>query len=74
LTDIVILLSAAVVAAPLFQYPWVLVRYRDLLGLSHVDWQQFRSMVFFMVFIARSKAEDIDTMREKLMLAWYRVV
>jgi hypothetical protein len=31
-------------------------------------------MVFFMVFIARSKAEDIDTMREKLMLAWYRLV
>jgi len=31
-------------------------------------------MVFFMVFIARSKVGDIDTMREKLMLAWYRVV
>jgi hypothetical protein len=29
-------------------------------------------MVFFMEFIARSKAENIDTMRGKLMLAWYQ--
>ena len=29
-------------------------------------------MVFFMVFIACSKAENIDTMRGKLMLAWYQ--
>jgi len=29
-------------------------------------------MVFFMVFIAQSKAENIDTMKGKLMLAWYQ--
>jgi len=29
-------------------------------------------MVFFMVFLARSKAENIDTMRGRLMLAWYQ--
>jgi len=29
-------------------------------------------MVFFMVFIAYSKAENIDTMQGKLMLAWYQ--
>jgi hypothetical protein len=29
-------------------------------------------MAFFMVFIARSKAESMDTMKEKLMLAWYQ--
>jgi hypothetical protein len=29
-------------------------------------------MVFFMVFVAGSKAEDIDTMKRKMMLAWYR--
>ena len=29
-------------------------------------------MVFFMVFLARSKVEIIDTMKGKLMLAWYR--
>jgi hypothetical protein len=29
-------------------------------------------MVFFMVFIACSKAENIDTMKGKLMLAWYQ--
>jgi len=28
-------------------------------------------MVFFMAFIVCSKAENIDTMRGKLMLAWY---
>ena len=30
-------------------------------------------MAFFMVFIACSKAENIDAMRGKLMLAWYLV-
>jgi len=30
-------------------------------------------MVFFMVFIARSKAEGIDTMKGISMLAWYRI-
>ena len=29
-------------------------------------------MVFFMVFIACSEAENTDTMTGKLMLAWYR--
>jgi hypothetical protein len=29
-------------------------------------------MVFFMVFVACSKADYIDTMKEKLMLAWYQ--
>ncbi|MGB5200341.1 MAG: hypothetical protein WBR56_10635 [Sedimenticolaceae bacterium] len=29
-------------------------------------------MVFFMVFIARCKAADIDTMRQKLSFAWYQ--
>jgi len=29
-------------------------------------------MVFFMVFIAGSQVEGIDTMKGKLMLAWYR--
>jgi len=30
-------------------------------------------MVFFMVFIAYSKAENIDTMRGDLMQSWYLV-
>ena len=30
-------------------------------------------MVFFMVFDARSKAADIDTMRGELMQSWYLV-
>jgi len=30
------------------------------------------SIVFFMVFIACGKAVNVDTMREKLMLAWYQ--
>jgi len=30
-------------------------------------------MVFFMVFIACSKTENIDTMKRKLMLAWYQI-
>ena len=34
--------------------------------------EDFLSMVFFMVFIACSKAENIDTMKEELMLAWYQ--
>jgi len=29
-------------------------------------------MVFFMVFIACSKAESINTMQGTLMLAWYQ--
>jgi hypothetical protein len=29
-------------------------------------------MVFFMVFFAHRKAENIDTMKGKLMLAWYQ--
>ena len=29
-------------------------------------------MVFFMVFFARNKAHYIDTMRGRLMLAWYQ--
>jgi len=29
-------------------------------------------MVFFMVFIACGKAENIDTIKGKLMLAWYQ--
>ena len=29
-------------------------------------------MVFFMVFFARGQAESINTMRGKLMLAWYQ--
>jgi len=29
-------------------------------------------MVFFMVFIANSKADNIDTIRGRLMLAWYQ--
>jgi len=29
-------------------------------------------MAFFMVFFACSKAENIDTMQGKLMLAWYQ--
>jgi hypothetical protein len=29
-------------------------------------------MAFFMIFIACSKAESSDTMRGKLMLAWYQ--
>jgi hypothetical protein len=28
-------------------------------------------MVFFMVFVAGSNVEGIDTMQGKLMLAWY---
>lgn len=30
-------------------------------------------MVFFMVFIARSKAVDLNTMRGELMQSWYFV-
>ena len=30
-------------------------------------------MVFFMVFMARSKAADSDTMRGELMQSWYFV-
>jgi len=29
-------------------------------------------MVFFMVLFARGKAERIDTMKGKLMAAWYQ--
>ena len=29
-------------------------------------------MVFFMVFIAGSKVEGVDTMKGKWVLAWYR--
>lgn len=29
-------------------------------------------MVFFMVYVVRTKAENIDTMKGKLMLAWYQ--
>jgi len=29
-------------------------------------------MVFSMVLFAQSKAENIDTMKGKLMLAWYQ--
>jgi hypothetical protein len=34
--------------------------------------KEFLSMVFFMVYVVRSKAENIDTMKGKLMLAWYQ--
>ena len=29
-------------------------------------------MAFFMVFFTRCKAVDLDTMRGKLILAWYQ--
>jgi hypothetical protein len=34
--------------------------------------KDFPSMVFFMVFIASSKSENIDTMKGELMTAWYQ--
>ena len=34
--------------------------------------KEFLSMVFFMVFIVRRKAYNLDTMKGKLMLAWYQ--
>jgi hypothetical protein len=44
------------------------------LDISGEYQQQFPHMVFFMVSIAGIKAENTDTMKSQLSLAWYRGV